>query len=93
VLIAHHILPDQLQRRAEPDQQIQPDQPQRHANPDCLHLVVAPAPVIGIPVVEDVAQRIYAGVSSPEAADLEAWGAHRETFELLLKHLAEFERT
>jgi hypothetical protein len=73
-LIAHHILPLQLQR---------------HANPDRLHIVVAPAPVIGIPVVEDVAQRILAGVTSPEAADLEAWGADRETFELLLAHLAE----
>jgi hypothetical protein len=76
-LIAHHILPLQLKRRSDPD---------------CLHIVVAPAPVLGIPVVEEVVQRIYANVSTPEAADMEAWGADRETFELLLAKMAELGR-
>ena len=53
-------------------------------------IVVSPAPVVGVPLVEEVAQRLLAATNGPEAADMEAWGGERAAFEALLNELAVF---
>lgn len=53
-------------------------------------IVVSPAPVVGVPLVEEIAQRVLAANKGPEAADLEAWGGDRAAFEAFLNELAAF---
>lgn len=58
-------------------------------------IVVSPAPVVGVRVVEEIAQRglaAFNGSEGPEAADMETWGGERATFEALLNELTAFGR-
>lgn len=61
-----------------------------------LCFVIAPAPVIGHPLVEEIAQPVMATtLTNPadgrRAADSEAWTGNRECFENLLRTLAGFQ--
>lgn len=58
---------------------------------DTLTLVVSPAPVIGLPILEEGIQKVIA-LFSPHSADDEAWLSNRTIFEKLLAKLAKFER-
>lgn len=55
-------------------------------------IVVSPAPVVGVRLIEEVAQRHLAASEGPEAADMEAWSGARTAFEALLDKLAIFRR-
>jgi len=55
-------------------------------------IVVSPAPVIGLPLVEEAIQKLYTKFKTPEAADAEAWGGNRPVFEAFLRQLAAFGR-
>jgi hypothetical protein len=48
-----------------------------------LHLVVSPAPVFGLPLVEDLFQRLSALSSGPEVSDFEAWQGNPDGFQRL----------
>ncbi|MEM7338438.1 MAG: DUF2272 domain-containing protein [Actinomycetota bacterium] len=51
--------------------------------PEPLHIVISPAPVFGLPLIEDVFQRLSVLNSGPEIADFEAWQANPVGFEML----------
>lgn len=55
-----------------------------------LCVVISPAPVIGHPLVEEVAQPLYARFKNSRGADNEAWSVNRKAFENLLSRLAAF---
>jgi hypothetical protein len=55
--------------------------------PDALHLVISPAPVFGLPLIEDFLQRLQALTSGPEVADFESWQANPHGFGMLLTFL------
>ena len=52
-----------------------------------INVVISPAPVFGLPLVEELFQRLQALTSGPEVADFEPWQANRHGFDGLLKHL------
>lgn len=54
---------------------------------DAMHLIISPAPVFGLPLVEDLAQRFQVLSSGPEVADFESWQANPHGFGLLLATL------
>ncbi len=58
-----------------------------------LQIVVAAAPVLGLPFWEEYLQRILVARGGSAQYDNEVWSAHRATFEELLAHLAGFGRT
>jgi hypothetical protein len=64
------------------------------ANDPRLCFVIAPAPVIGHPLVEEIAQPLSAALKGPvagtRAADLEAWSANQDCLQRLLSTLAGF---
>ena len=55
-----------------------------------LDIVLAPAPILGVPFWEEFLQRIIVDWKGAAYGDNEPWAGHRETFEALLDHLAEF---
>lgn len=65
----------------------------RYAPGDGLEtVVVSPAPFIGVPLLEEAVQKLYAHYKGPEAADSEAWIGNRPLFEAFLSELAAFGR-
>ena len=54
-----------------------------------VNIVISPAPVFGLPLVEDLFQRLQALTSGPEVADFEAWQANPHGFDKLLGSLHE----
>ena len=52
-----------------------------------LHLVISPAPVFGLPLLEDLVQRLLVLKSGPEVADFESWQANPHGFKMLLTSL------
>ncbi len=54
---------------------------------DGVTIVVSPAPVLGVPLVEDIVQA-KAPAPFTRTVDREAWSHHRRSLELLLSHLA-----
>ena len=54
-----------------------------------VNIVISPAPVFGLPLVEDLFQRLQALTSGPEVADFEAWQANPHGFDKLLGSLRE----
>ena len=56
--------------------------------PDKLTVIVSPAPVVGIPLIEEGLQKIYVASKGPEAGDNEAWVGNRAAFEDFLQRLA-----
>jgi len=57
-------------------------------------IVIAPGPVIGVPLVEELVQTVLPKMwprkyNAPRAVDREAWSHHRGTFELLLGRLVQ----
>lgn len=53
-----------------------------------LNIIISPAPVFGLPLLEDAVQRIFAIKSSVEEADYESWQANAEGFADFRKWLA-----
>lgn len=53
-------------------------------------IVIAPAPVVGHPLVEGVLQPAQAGIEGMRAADHEAWSVNQPLFKAILRQLAEF---
>ncbi|WP_028048811.1 hypothetical protein [Cellulomonas sp. URHD0024] len=64
----------------------------RPADPTVLVLVIAPAPVMGHPIVEEGAQPMLASSEGDRAADFETWASNRPGYEALLRRLAAFRR-
>ncbi len=60
-------------------------------HPARVNLVVSPAPVFGVPIVEDVIQRLMVLKDNPEAHDNEAWNGHHGAFRRLFEFLSRFE--
>ena len=56
-------------------------------SPTATNIVVSPAPVFGLPLVEDLLQRLSALTSGSEEADLEPWQANPHGFDRLLGSL------
>ena len=56
-------------------------------SPDHLNLVVSPAPVFGLPLIEDGIQRVASALQSPEMADNEAWQSNVQLFEKFIQTL------
>lgn len=54
-----------------------------------VNIVISPAPAFGLPLVEDLFQRLQALTSGPEVADFEAWQANPHGFDQLLAGLRE----
>jgi hypothetical protein len=55
-------------------------------------LLIAPAPVIGVPAFEEFAQPLAEKINGPAFADKEAWSLDRNKFEHLLNALSPFRR-
>lgn len=70
------------------DLMLPPATPETQATP---LLVVAAAPVAGLPLVEHLVQPA-AGFISPELADLDGWSGHTESWMLLVQRLSTFDR-
>lgn len=64
----------------------------RPADPGWLAMVIAPAPVMGHPLVEEVLQRMLSSADNGRAVDNEAWAVNRRCFESFLRRLAAFGR-
>ncbi|MFE8598562.1 DUF7800 domain-containing protein [Archangium violaceum] len=57
--------------------------------PDAVTLIVSPAPIIGVPLIEQSVQPLMGsfGKGSRESVDYEAWGLNAPAFQKLLGHL------
>lgn len=55
-----------------------------------LDILLASAPILGVPFWEEFLQRIIVKHMGAAYGDSEPWAGHRETFEALLSHLAQF---
>lgn len=64
----------------------------RPATANVLSFVIAPGPVTGHPLVEEIGQPAFAAVKGGRAADHESWSVNRLGFEALLAALAGFGR-
>jgi hypothetical protein len=53
-----------------------------------VNVVVSPAPVFGLPLVDDVLQQVLVAKDNPEVADNEAWQANPDAFQRLFDRLA-----
>ncbi len=56
-------------------------------NDNEVNIVLSPAPVFGLPMVEDLFQRLSALSAGPEVADYEAWQGNPKGFEVLVDTL------
>lgn len=65
---------------------------QRPTDTSKLCFVIAPAPVVGHPLLEERLQPAKAWAKGSRAADNEAWAVNRSSFEDVLRRLAEFGR-
>lgn len=51
------------------------------------HIVVSPAPVFGLPLIEEYVQRFFVAKDNPETYDDEAWLSNPQAFVALVEHL------
>ena len=79
-----------LRQLASPNDPVDPDtgeRPPPRLAPEKLNIVISPAPVFGLPLLEDLVQRALVLQSGPEVADYEAWQGNPTGFEVLLDRL------
>lgn len=92
------IYKDELDRQLRPLPQNHNEAPNESTNGDTaetipssrlsdqqLNIVISPAPVFGLPLLEDFVQRALVLSSGPEVADYEAWQGNPAGFEALLE--------
>ncbi|GAB3960411.1 hypothetical protein [Micromonospora vulcania] len=78
-----------LLTEAEMTRQLTANKP---TDPSTLVFVIAPAPVVGHPLVEEALQPMVTSAEGVREADSEAWGVNRPLFEAFLRRLGAFGR-
>jgi hypothetical protein len=71
----------------QPDGDATGTTPPARLSDEKLNIVISPAPVFGLPLIEDFFQRYLVYSSGPEVADYEAWQGNPAGFDALVKRL------
>lgn len=66
--------------------------PRPAAGDDKLTLLLSPAPVFGVPMIEEAVQKLGVMLKGSEKFDNEPWGANRVAFERLLERLDDYRK-